>query len=221
MKKVVMSLITATLVSTGVYAENILSEVGVSANVALTSNYIWRGMSQSEDSPAISGGFDLDYKGLYLGTWGSNVRYEGSDASMELDAYAGYKNEVYGVGYDIGYIYYAYPNDSQALNFSEAYLGLSYDFKVVEIGAKYSLGIKTDDGDPEDAYEAYVSVPLPMDISIDASVGKYEHIGVYYLVGVTKTISNYDFSVAYTAMDFEASNTKKEDNVVATISASF
>ncbi|MCK9491135.1 MAG: TorF family putative porin [Sulfurimonas sp.] len=179
MKKVLISLITATLVSTSVYAENILSEVGVSANVALTSNYVWRGMSQSEDSPAINGGFDLDYKGLYLGTWGSNVRYEGSDASMELDAYAGYKNKVYGVVYDIGCIYYAYPNDSQALNFSEAYLELSYDFKVVEIGAKYSLGIKTDDGDPENAYEAYVSLPLPMDISIDATLGKYEYIGVY------------------------------------------
>jgi len=51
-----------------------------------------------------------------------------------------------------------------------------------------------------------------MDISLDASVGKYEHIGFYYLVGITKTISRYDFSVAYTEMNFEASNTKKQDN---------
>ncbi|EQB39848.1 hypothetical protein M947_04525 [Sulfurimonas hongkongensis] len=220
MKKVVISLLAA-VATTGVYADSIVSGVKVSANIALTSNYIWRGMTQSENLPAIGGGFDLDYKGLYLGTWGSSVSYEGSDASMELDAYAGYKNEVYGVGYDIGYIYYAYPNDSQALNFSEAYLGLSYDFEVVEIGAKYNLGIKTDDGDLEDVYEAYVSLALPMDISLDASVGKYEHIGVYYLVGVTKTISSYDFSLAYTEMDFEASKTKKQDSVVATISASF
>jgi len=222
MKKVVISLVVATLVSTGLYAESMLSEVGVSANAAMTSNYVWRGMTQSDDSPAIQGGFDLDYKGFYVGAWGSNVNFKTNpDSSMELDAYGGYKNEISGIAYDIGYIQYAYPNDSKALNFGEAYLGLSYDFEVVEVSAKYSLGVETDDIDPENAYEAGVSVPLPMDISIDATVGNYENIGIYYIAGITKTIGKFDLSVAYSGMDFEAAGTDTEQNVIATISTSF
>jgi len=220
MKLIKLSL-AAALVASAIYAEEVKSDLGVSANVAMTSNYVWRGMTQSDDSPAIQGGFDLDYKGLYVGVWGSNVKYTGSDASMEFDAYAGYTNEIAGVGYDIGYIQYAYPNDSKALNFGEAYIGLSYDFEVVEVSAKYSLGIETNDLDPENAYEGSVSIPLPMDISVDGTVGNYENTGVYYSAGITKTLDKFDFTVAYTGMNFEDSATKDQDNVVATISASF
>jgi len=222
MKKVTVSLVVATLVSTGLYAESMLSEVEVSANAAMTSNYVWRGMTQSDDSPAIQGGFDLEYKGLYVGTWGSNVNFKNNpDASMELDLYGGYKNEISGIAYDIGYIQYAYPNDSKALNFGEAYLGLSYDFEVVEVSAKYSLGIESDDVDPENAYEGSISVPLPMEISIDATVGNYENIGIFYSAGVTKTYKKFDFTVAYSGMDYEASGADGENNVIATISKSF
>jgi uncharacterized protein (TIGR02001 family) len=220
MKFVKLSLATILVVSVA-FADEKKSDLGVSANVAMTSNYVWRGMTQSDDSPAVQGGFDLDYKGVYVGVWGSNVKFTGSDASMELDAYGGYKNEISGIGYDIGYIQYAYPNDSKALNFGEAYLGLSYDFKVVEVSAKYSLGVKTDTIDPENAYEGGVSVPLPMDISIDASIGNYENTGVYYIAGITKTVGKFDFSVAYSAMDYEAAGTNTEENVIATISTSF
>ncbi|EDZ63342.1 protein belonging to CHP02001 [Sulfurimonas gotlandica GD1] len=220
MKFIKLSLAAALVVSVA-FAEEKKSDLGVSANVAMASNYVWRGMTQSADSPAIQGGIDLDYKGLYVGAWGSNVKFTGSDASMELDAYAGYKNEIAGIGYNIGYIQYAYPNDSKALNFGEAYIGLSYDFKVVEVSAKYNLGIKTDTIDPENAYEGGVSVPLPMDISIDATIGNYENTGVYYIAGVSKKIDKFKFTVAYSAMDYKASTTKTEENVIATVSASF
>lgn len=220
MKFIKLSLAAALVVSVA-FAEEKKSDLGVSANVAMTSNYVWRGMTQSADSPAIQGGFDLDYKGLYVGAWGSNVKYTGSEASMEFDAYGGYKNEISGIAYDIGYIQYAYPNDSKALNFGEAYIGLSYDFKVVEISAKYSLGIETNDINPENAYEGGVSIPLPMDFSIDATVGNYENTGVYYIAGITKTIGKFDLSVAYSGMDFEAAGTNTEENVIATISTSF
>ncbi|MDA3907830.1 MAG: TorF family putative porin [Sulfurimonas sp.] len=221
MKFIKLSL-AAALAVTMAYAEEKKSDLEISANVAMTSNYVWRGMTQSDDSPAIQGGFDLDYKGLYAGAWGSNVNFKDNpDTSMEFDAYGGYKNEIAGVGYDIGYIQYVYPNDSKALNFGEAYVGLSYDFKVVEVSAKYSLGVQTDDLDPENAYEAAVSVPLPMDISIDGTIGNYENIGVYYLIGATKTLGKFDFTVAYSAMDFEADSTDTEDNIIATISTSF
>ncbi|MBD3808147.1 MAG: hypothetical protein IE880_05460, partial [Epsilonproteobacteria bacterium] len=57
-----------------------------SANMAFTSNYVWRGLTQTDNSPAIQGGIDIGYKGFYAGVWGSNVEF-GSvlDESMELD----------------------------------------------------------------------------------------------------------------------------------------
>jgi len=226
MKLIKLSLVAALTLTVAFADEK--SDLGVSANVAMTSNYVWRGMSQSDDSPAIQGGFDLDYKGLYAGVWGSNVEFgSDSDANMELDTYAGYTNEIFGVGYDVGYLQYIYPNDSKNLNFGEAYLGLSYDFKVVEISAKYSLGVDTDHTDtadewkPQDCIEGGVSVPLPWDMSVDATVGNYVHSGVYYLASVTKSVGQFDFSVAYTGINYDDSAKDDDANVVATVSASF
>ena len=221
MKLVKMSLVAALLASSGLFADE-TSDIEVSANIALTSNYIWRGMTQSDDSPAVQGGFDLGYKGFYAGVWGSNIDFgEGADASAEFDFYAGYANEIAGIGYDIGYVQYTYPNDTDALNFGEAYLGLSYDFEVVAINGKYYVGIETNDGDPEDGYELGVSVPLPWEISADATYGDYNKIGEYYSIGLTKTFGKFDFTVAYTGMEYDASDASDEDNVVATISSSF
>jgi uncharacterized protein (TIGR02001 family) len=69
----------------------------VSANLAITSNYVWRGMTQSSNSPAVQGGIDLGYKGFYLGTWGSNVEFGNTDNNLEADFYAGYKYSFSGV----------------------------------------------------------------------------------------------------------------------------
>lgn len=228
MKLIKLSLAAALMVSVAFAEEK--SDLGVSANVAMTSNYIWRGMTQTDNSPAIQGGFDLDYKGIYVGVWGSNVKF--GDASMEFDAYAGYTNEIFGIGYDLGYIQYAYPNDTKNLNFGEAYVGLSYDFKILEINAKYSAGVDTNDvgvagaeWEPDDCIEGGVSVPLPMDITIDASVGNYVHAGMFYSVGVAKTFDKFDISLAYTGIDRDNPTNditiKDEDNIVATISTSF
>jgi uncharacterized protein (TIGR02001 family) len=221
MKLIKLSLAVALATSVA-FADGEKSDVSISANVAMTTNYIWRGMTQTRDSAAVQGGFDLDYKGLYAGVWGSNVDFKGNDnASMELDAYAGYASEIYGIGYDLGYIQYAYPNDSKGSNFGEAYASISKDFDVIAISAKYYLGVTTNDIDAESGYEIGLSAPLPMGISFDGNVGKYDNTGTYYLVGLTKGFGKFDFNVAYTVMDYEADATKSENNVVATISTSF
>jgi len=220
MKLLKMSLVAALFASSTLLAEE-TSGVEISANVALTSNYVWRGMTQSQDSPAIQGGFDLGYEGIYAGVWGSNVNY-GSNVSLEADFYAGYANEIAGFGYDLGYIQYVYPNDSDASNFGEAYLALSYDFKVLSVGASYALGVETNDLDPDNNWDVSMSVPLPMDFSIDGTYGDYDTLGAYYLVGVNKSFGKFDFTVAYTANDGgDAGSDFDQDNVVATIAASF
>ena len=83
------------------------SFASVSANVSFTSDYIWRGMTQS-DAPAIQGGFDFAAEnGFYAGIWGSNVNFN-NGAGSELDLYFGYGTEIGGVGVDVGYISYEY-----------------------------------------------------------------------------------------------------------------
>ena len=61
-----------------------------SANVALTSEYLFRGLSQNDDAPAIQGGFDYEVEvakpvSLYAGAWGSNVDF--NEASSVDGAY--------------------------------------------------------------------------------------------------------------------------------------
>ncbi len=241
MKLLKLSL-AAALAVTVAFAED-KSDLGVSANVAMTSNYVWRGMTQSKNSPAIQGGFDLDYKGLYAGVWGSNVDF-GSTASVEIDLYLGYANDISGFSYDINYCQYTYPNETDELNFGEASLTLGYDFEVVAISAKYYLGVDTNDvanetangWEPGNGWEVGLSVPLPMEISIDGTYGSYDdsgtqnntlnNFGEYYSVGATKSFGKFDITASYTGMDFESNNgghdgNGKEDNVVVTLGASF
>ena len=105
------------------------AEVSLSGNVAITTDYVWRGMTQNAGDPSVSGGFDLeDDSGFYIGAWAANVlASEGSaTGSLELDGYLGYSasfNED--AGYDIGYIAYTYP-ELIAWDFEEAYI--SFDF---------------------------------------------------------------------------------------------
>jgi uncharacterized protein (TIGR02001 family) len=106
----------------------------ITGNVALTSDYKFRGISQSDESPAIQGGLDYGHdSGFYAGFWGSSVDFDsndGLDGSLELDLYAGFSS-TFGdsdFGYDVGAIYYAYPGDDGLEgDYYEVYGGLSWN----------------------------------------------------------------------------------------------
>jgi len=219
MKSIKLSLVAALAATTFAVAGN-ASEIGVSANMAIASNYVWRGMTQNKNSPAIQGGIDLDYNNFYAGVWGSNVNF-GDNSSLEGDVYAGYASTLAGIDYDLGFVEYTYANESKGSNFGEAYASLSKDFGVVAVGLKGSYGVTTNDFDPTSDVEASVSVPLPSDISFDGVVGKYNQIGVYYSAGLTKTFGKFDISAAYTGMDHADDGADAENNFVATIATSF
>ncbi|MHB1052204.1 MAG: TorF family putative porin [Thiobacillus sp.] len=118
MKKLVHALVLVGLVGAPtlvVAAEE--SPHSLSANVGMTSNYVFRGISQTGGDPAIQGGLDYSHSsGFYLGTWGSNVGwiedYQGYDSgNVEIDVYGGFRG---GIGktdltYDLGAIQYLYP----------------------------------------------------------------------------------------------------------------
>lgn len=97
----------------------------LTGNFGLFSQYIFRGLTQTDRRPAAQGGFDYSHEsGFYAGTWGSNVSWlkenastatsvqgtYGGGGSLELDFYGGYKwNLPRDVTIDLGTLYYWYP----------------------------------------------------------------------------------------------------------------
>jgi len=193
----------------------------VSANLAITSNYVWRGMTQTANSPAVQGGIDLGYKGFYLGAWGSNISWTNDDrSSVELDGYLGYAGEVAGIGFDIGYILYAYPNVNDVNQFDEAYAGLSYDWTSFGVSGKYSFGVDSNIDTP-DYWELGATAKLPWEVTLAAGYGDYDTIGTNYIVSLAKSWGKFEFSVAYTDFSSDASSIYDEDHIIGTVSTSF
>lgn len=117
----------------------------VTANAAVTNNYIWRGITQTNDGAAVQGGIDwAGGPGFYAGTWLSNVDFSGvddagfyvPDTGYEMDVYAGWGGEAGGFGYDLGVITYQYPV-SPEFNFTEVYA--SGTFSVLTISLNYTV----------------------------------------------------------------------------------
>ena len=74
------------------------ANAGVSGNIAASSDYVWRGITQTNHSSAVSGGIDYSHdSGLYLGGWTSNIA-----SDTEIDLYGGFSKEFSGVGVDVG-----------------------------------------------------------------------------------------------------------------------
>ena len=94
----------------------------ISYNVALTSDYRYRGVSQTRLKPAISGGADYTNNptGLYVGTWLSSIKWikdGGCDTNFEWDVYGGKRGEFgNGFSYDVGGLYYFYPSNGLSTN---------------------------------------------------------------------------------------------------------
>lgn len=150
MKKLAYALVLTGLVSVptlALAADEPASPHTLSANVALTSDYVFRGVSQTQGDPAIQGGVDYSHaSGLYVGAWASTVKWVDKggykdDNNFEIDLYGGYKGSLGEVGYDIGVITYYYPGDQIATandpDTTEVYLGASWKF----LSAKYSYTV--------------------------------------------------------------------------------
>jgi uncharacterized protein (TIGR02001 family) len=159
-----------------------------SANIAITSNYIWRGVSQNQDSLAVQGGFDVAHtSGLSAGVWASSVQ-QGS-SSIELDVYANYGFKVSNIDLSVGYIAYTYQGQSN-LNFSE-----------VNVAATY----------------AGVTAKVSKEIANSSGAG-FTNFGYYYELGYTYSIpavKGLDVGLHYGWADNTSSSNKAEDYSVS------
>ena len=112
-----ITLAIASLAAPHVGAQETKPADEVTFNAALTSDYRYRGLSQSRLKPALSAGADYvnTPSGLYVGTWLSTIKWTkdaGGDGNIEWDIYGGKRGEIVpGVSYDVGGLYYFYPSN--------------------------------------------------------------------------------------------------------------
>ena len=210
------------------------AEVTFSGNVALTTDYVYRGISQTDEGAAIQGGFDLEHSsGFYAGVWASNLDFSTSTTSdnsdIEIDYYAGVGGEFSNkIGWDLGAIYYSYPDSSDAddgdYDFTEVYGSLSYDFGPAAVtgGLAYSGDFFGSTGDS--LYTSVdVDIPLPSDFALGLHYGNQDidDSDDYndWKIGLSKSLAGFDFALDYTDTDINNSDIA-DDRFVFTISKS-
>jgi uncharacterized protein (TIGR02001 family) len=113
----------------------------LSFNASVSTDYRYRGISQSRLRPALQGGADYDFgQGFYAGVWGSTIKWVkdgGGAADVEIDLYGGYRTELtQGLILDAGLLRYYYPSNKlgPSANTLELYGALSFG----PLTAKYS-----------------------------------------------------------------------------------
>lgn len=185
-----------------------------SGNVTLTSNYVFRGITQTDEGPAVQGGFDFASDSFYVGTWASAIDYD-DGTSAEIDLYAGWTPTVGVFDLDIGAIYYYYPDapDDPEQNFVEVYAGGSTTLgEFLDVGASvaYSPEFYGETGQAF-YYAASAGVPLGEFFGVDATVGyssgdEDEGFTDYtdWSVGLTTSVAGFDLDFRYIDTDLDA-----------------
>jgi len=198
-----------------------------SGNVALTSEYYFRGITQTGAAPTLQGGFDYEVSlaspvALYLGVWGSNVDFnEGGDvdgATIEIDWYGGLKGN-FGesrTSWDVGFIYYAYPGDAASLDdydFLDFQSALGHDFGAAAVTASVNYSQDNFGASGTGVYpKLTLDVPIPsvkgmalsgylakQFIEKEAVFGAPDY--VEWNVSATLSALGFDLSIAYSDTD--------------------
>jgi len=191
----------------------------ISATLTFTTDYVWRGLSQTGENDAVQGSIDYGHEsGFYLGFWASNIDFGGN---IEEDFYGGFANTWAGLDYDLMVIYYAYPqshDEDAELDFVEFHLGLSHEFDValkptIGVGYDYSPDFSGED-DLGQHFSGSLDLTLPHDFGLGIVYGYQDVEGdkstpsgydwSYWKVGISKEIKGFGFDVSFW-------NTNKDD----------
>ncbi len=206
MKKTLLAVaLASSLTSFGAVAADKAPEpdFSISGNFGITSDYRFRGVSQTDKAPAAQGGFDFVHKGgAYFGTWASNVsQWANPSGSMEIDFYGGYKTSLGPISLDLGAIAYVYPNNKAASGAvkngtEEIYVGVSYG----PVSYKASVTTGTWFGIPNSKgvyHDLGASFPLGEKVTLSVHAG---------LQDIKDTADNYDFKDFKVGLSYDVGN---------------
>jgi len=223
----VRSLLAATILAGSMLAsapafaqdeDEAASPISVSGNVAVVTDYRFRGVSLSGGDFALQGGIDLtSTSGFYVGTWGSSIAGGGPYGELELDVYGGWTGAVTeGLTVDVGLLYYMYPTGdvpgadtdyfepyaslSTTIGPVSATLGAAYAWEQDSLGGSDNLYVYTDFslGLPNtpvtfNAHLGYTDGVLAPDVLAETSVGNpvltaYDDTGFDWSIGATAAV---------------------------------
>ena len=187
------------------------------ANFAASNNYIWRGLTQSVNEAAISGGIDYAAdSGFYIGTWASNVSYAADDVySYEHDMYGGFAGEAGGISYDIGYLYYNYDAEAE-FDFGEVYGSIG--FGAFTLGLNVLANTEADEGPGQDfgfgeatyLYADYTT-EVGDGIELGFHIGRHEGDFSEAFNGVPGEYIDYNISLSKNGFSFMITSTDLGD----------
>lgn len=183
----------------------------LSFNVGATTDYRYRGISQTSKKPALQGGLDFAHKnGFYLGAWGSTIDWIKDDGkafvlvpgatnagntAIEIDVYGGYKGSVSSVNYDVGLLQYWYPGNKYANIVGGANANTTELYGALTIGpvtAKYSHSLSNTFGFANSKGSGYFDLSANFDLGSGWSI--VPHIG-HQKIKNTAAASYTDYSL--------------------------
>jgi len=201
----------------------------LTANVGLFSQYVFRGITYTNERPALQGGFDYAHSsGAFLGIWGTNVDDAGLYGNtLEIDLYGGFANTIgdTGIGYNVGFLQFYYPDNDkiagQSPNTTELNAAISYKWLTLKYSRavtdffglnSVSLGDGKGDTKGSDYWELNFNYVLPKDINLALHVGhqtvedRSDFDYTDFLIGVNKNFSvgsstGWNVGVNYTTTD--------------------
>jgi uncharacterized protein (TIGR02001 family) len=218
-----LTTLAASMVLLGLSASKVAA-VELSGDVTFASDYAFRGISQTEEAPALQGGLSLsDESGFYLSVWGSNVDFL-AEGTLELDVMLGWSGDINDDwSTDVGIMRYGYPNaEIDGSNFYEVYGSLSY--KDLTFGLAYSDDYYANSGNFIYAYANY-SYALTENLTLDLHVGQneYDDSSASYLdwsVAISTEVLGAGLSLAYVDTDINGLYLA-DSRVIFSISKSF
>jgi uncharacterized protein (TIGR02001 family) len=151
----------------------------VSYNVGVASDYVFRGVSQTQEDPQVFGGVDLAAGKFYAGTWASNVDF-GDKTDAEIDLYAGYKPTLGAASLDFGVIYYGYAGAPKGADYGNAEFKAAGSIPAGKGALGAAVFYSPDSfGAADEAvyYELNGSYPVIDKLSVSAAVGRQTYKG--------------------------------------------
>lgn len=165
-----------TLAASGAMAAEDESPYGsISGTVTFTNDYVFRGISLSDEHPAIQGSIDWSHpSGFNAGVWGSSIDLPGH---LELDYYAGFSGEVQSLSYGFTVVYYTYPYSGANDEYWEGIGTVGYDFGFLSTTLGVGYSPKQASLGHDDATWVFGDVNIPIPGADDFSPYVFGHLG--------------------------------------------
>lgn len=142
-------------------------------NIALTSDYVSRGMTNSDSKPALQGYIEPRFGIAYLNVWSSNVDYGEGFEGAEIDVAGGIRPEFGPLTLDLGYAHYFYAPKHVGPDYGELFARADYNFndKFTIGGRVYFAPNYNQSGSTATWLEGAIVVPLSKEFSVSGGLG--------------------------------------------------